>query len=141
MMARDRKIELLSAVPLFSACSQRELRRIGSLATVVDVEEGEVLTKEGSPGSDFFVIAEGKASVTLRKKRLATLKAGDFFGEMALIDTAPRAATVTAESPMRVYVIGGSDFSALLDQIPVVARKMLRAMAQRLREAEKAPTY
>lgn len=139
-MARDSKVELLAAVPLFSACSDRELKRIAALATPLEAPEGDVLTTEGSPGSEFFVIAEGTARVTLRGEELATLGPGDFFGEMALLDQEPRAATVTATGPMTVYVIGASEFGSLLEEAPSVSRKLLRGLAHRPRRAEKAPT-
>jgi CRP/FNR family transcriptional regulator, cyclic AMP receptor protein len=139
-MAKDQKVELLAAVPLFSACSDKELKRIASLATSLEAPEGDALTKEGSPGSEFFVIAEGRAKVTLRGDDVASLGPGDFFGEMSLLDGEPRAATVTAETPMRVFVIGAGEFGALLEEAPSVARRILRGLARRLREAEGAPT-
>lgn len=140
-MARDQKVELLAAVPLFSACSDKELKRIASLATPLEVPGGEALTVEGAPGSEFFVIDEGTAKVTLRGEELASLGPGDFFGEMSLLDGEPRAATVTADTPMRVFVIGAGEFGALLDDSPSVARRLLRGLARRLREAEGAATH
>lgn len=138
MMRRaDQRVVLLGQVQLFSKCSKKELRRVASLATPVEVEEGEVLTREGQPGSELFAIASGSARVTLRGSEIATLLPGDAFGEMALLDGGPRAATVTASTPMSVYVLGPREFSTLLQDVPQIGRKILKALAQRLRQAEK----
>ena len=137
----DHKIELLSSVPLFSACTRKELRHIASLADRVDVEAGHVLTREGELGHEFFAIAEGTAKVSSKGRKLATLGPGDFFGEMSLLDQHPRTATVTAETPMSLYVVGAADFNRLLDDVPFVARKMLKGLAGRLRGATKSLTH
>lgn len=133
--ARDR-IELLRRVGLFSSCSRKELERIAALTTPLDAEQGEVVAREGKPGSELFVIASGTASVTLRGRQLARLYPGDAFGEMALLDRGPRAATVTAETPMLLYVVDPRQFSTLLLDVPVVGRKLLKSLAKRLRRAE-----
>lgn len=133
------KIELLAQVPLFAECSKKELERIASLADQVDVDEGKKLTNEGKPGREFFVVADGWAKVTLRKKKLGTLGRGSFFGEMSLLDNEPRAATVTAETPMTLYVIDPRSFATLLDKTPSVARKVMKGIAGRIRRIEGAP--
>ena len=141
MLFKGNKIELLKGVSLFSACTNKELSRIASLADEVEVPAGAVLTQEGKPGREFFAIVEGTAKVTLRGKKLNTLGPGSFFGEMSLLDQAPRSATVTADSAMKLLVLDARSFSSLLDQAPSVTRKILRAMAQRLRQVERAPTH
>ena len=127
---------MLRQVELFASCSRRDLKRIAALTTPVDAVEGEVLAREGKPGSELFVIGSGTASVTLRGRRLARLYAGDAFGEMALLDVAPRSATVTAETSMRLYVVGPREFNALVADVPAVGRSLLKALAQRLRQVE-----
>jgi CRP-like cAMP-binding protein len=134
------KIKLLKGVRLFSACNDKELGRIASLVDEIKVEPGRVLTEEGKPGGECFIIADGSAAATLRKKKLATLGPGSFFGEMSLLDHGPRAATVTATTPMHLLVLDPRSFTALLDDVPSVARKILRVLAERLRAVEKAPT-
>jgi CRP/FNR family cyclic AMP-dependent transcriptional regulator len=133
------RVQLLRNVNLFSACSAKELGRIAALADVVDVEEGRVLTREGHPGGEFFVISDGEASAKVGRKKVATLQAGDFFGEMSLLDRGPRSATVTAETPMRLLVVDPRSFASLVDEVPSVACKIMRALAERLRNSEKAP--
>jgi CRP/FNR family transcriptional regulator, cyclic AMP receptor protein len=134
----DHPSALLAQIPLFSALDQAQLARVASLARTADVPKGELLTREGEPGDDFFVIEKGKARVTLEGKKLAVLGPGEFFGEMALLDQGPRSATVTASSAMRLYVFGAEGFGQLLDGAPDVGKKILRGVAERLRAAQVA---
>jgi CRP-like cAMP-binding protein len=138
---RDEKLELLSKVSLFSMCTKKELQLIGQLTDQIEAAAGETLTAEGTPGREFYVIAEGKARVTLGGKELATLGTGDFFGEMAILDQGPRSATVTAETPMRLYLVDNQPFWTMVGQAPSVARSVMRALAERLRKAEGGPSY
>jgi CRP/FNR family transcriptional regulator, cyclic AMP receptor protein len=141
-MARKRgKIDVLQNVWLFSACTSKELGRIASLVDEAEVPKGATLTKEGAVGKEFFAVADGNATAKLRGKKIASYGPGDFFGEMALIDQGPRSATITADSPMKLYVLDSRSFSTLIDRHPAVARKILRGLAGRLRKAEKAPTH
>ena len=136
---RTNKTQLLKNVSLFSACSTKELARIAALADEADVEAGRVLTREGTPGGEFFIIAEGKATASLRKKKLASFGPGSFFGEMSLLDHGPRSATVTADTDMHLLVVDPRSFASLIDDVPSVARKIMRTLAERLRNSEKAP--
>ena len=135
-------MELLRGVSLFSACSKRELSRIASLADQIDVPKGKVLTREGEPGSEFFVVIEGQATVIVGKRgRIAPLGPGASFGEMSLLDQGPRTATVEAQTDMQLLVLDARSFSSLLADVPSVARKVLAAMAGRLRVAETETTH
>ncbi|MGH7338440.1 MAG: Crp/Fnr family transcriptional regulator, partial [Myxococcota bacterium] len=109
--------------------------------TEVHAPHGEVLVREGDPGREFFLIASGSATVTSGGRKRATLVQGGFFGEMSLIDAGPRTATVTAASPMVLYVLDAREFAALLEESPTVMRKVLRSLAGRLRAAEKGHTH
>jgi CRP/FNR family cyclic AMP-dependent transcriptional regulator len=136
--SKNAKIDLLRGVALFSTCSNRELARIASLADEVDVPAGKVLTREGEPGREFFVVVDGRARATLGSRtRVDPLGPGSSFGEMSLLDQGPRSATVEAETDMRLLVLDSRSFSALISEVPSVARKVLRVMAERLRVAER----
>lgn len=139
--ARDPKVERLSQIQLFSACSKRDLSRIAAMAEEIQAPAGRVLMRQGDPGREAFVIADGRAKATIRGKRSAKLGPGECFGEMALLHSAPRSATVTAESDMRLFVLGSRQFSALIEEVPVVGRRVLAAVAERLREAERAQPH
>ena len=134
--SKDAKVELLRNVPLFSECSTRDLRRIAGLVDEIDVPDRGVLIRQGEPGRECFVIAEGKAKATVRGSGSASLGPGDVVGEMSLLDQAPRAATVTAWTDMHLLVLTSRNFSALIDEFPPVARRIMVALAGRVREAE-----
>ena len=131
-LGRDEKVELIRRVPLFSHCSRRELAEIASIADELDFDEGRKLIAEGDRGREFFVLLEGTAKVTKKRKKLNTLEAGDFFGEIALVSREPRTATVTTTSPARALVITDRAFRALLDRVPEIQVKVLEALATRL---------
>jgi CRP/FNR family transcriptional regulator, cyclic AMP receptor protein len=124
----------LAKVPLFSACSKKELQLIARRAERVKVPAGKVLVREGAAGAEFFVILDGTADVTRHGQRVATLGPGDSFGELALLDRSPRNATVTAKTEMDVAVLGQREFAAMIDEVPGFAHKLLTGIAHRLRE-------
>jgi CRP/FNR family cyclic AMP-dependent transcriptional regulator len=133
---RDAFLDHLSKVPLFSALSKRDLQLVARAAEDVKVDAGKVLVTEGSAGTEFFVIVDGKARVTRRGRKVAELGPGQFFGELALLDRAPRNATVVAETPMELLVLGQREFAALIDEVPGLAHKLLAGLARRLRESD-----
>ncbi len=136
-MARDPKIKRLSEVQLFSTCNRRELAQIAALTVEVDIPAGRVLMRQGEPAHECFVIESGTARASIRGRKSSKLGPGECFGEMALIDSAPRSATVTAETDMSVLVLSSREFSTLIDDVPSVARKVLAVVAERLRAAER----
>lgn len=124
-------MDQLSAVPLFAACPRRDLRAIAMLGTELEMTAGGVLTTEGEPGSEFFLVRAGTARCVRNGRRVATFGPGDFFGETALLTNTPRTATVTAISDMTVIAFDRREFSSLLDSSPQIARKLLKAFAER----------
>ncbi|MCU1451406.1 MAG: cyclic nucleotide-binding protein [Acidimicrobiales bacterium] len=130
----------LAEVPLFRACSKQDLRRIARVADADKVIPGEILVKEEQQGRELYVIVSGHASVRRRGRRVATLGPGDFFGELAVLHPAPRTATVTADDAMEILIVGSRELTALLADVPLLARKLLIGMAQRLQEADSLST-
>jgi CRP-like cAMP-binding protein len=133
---KDKKVELLSGVPLFSGCSKKELRQIAGIADEIDFRPGKVLTRQGAPGREFFVLLEGTVDIVRDGKQINELGAGEFFGELALISNIPRTATVTAKSPVRALVVVDRDFRRLLKDDVGVAVKVLGTMAERMPPAD-----
>jgi len=126
----------LKSIWLFSGCSGTELRKIRSSLDAVSVPAGKVLVDEGHIGQEFFIIVNGRAAVTRNGRKVATLGEGGHFGELALLDRRPRSASVVSETDMDVLVMSQRQFNGLLELVPTIARKMLSAMATRLREAD-----
>jgi CRP/FNR family transcriptional regulator, cyclic AMP receptor protein len=135
-VAADPKTEALSQVDLFSRCTKKELKSIAALCTAVNVGEGVVLTTEGGPGRECFVVAEGHATVTVGGRPLAEVGPSDLVGEMSLLDGGRRSATVTARSPMALYAMTPGEFRIVLRDNPDVSAKIMAVLARRLREAE-----
>jgi CRP/FNR family cyclic AMP-dependent transcriptional regulator len=134
-------IKHFQAVPLFSSVSANGLRSIIHAATEVDVPAGKVLVREGENGREMYVILRGTADVTKGGRKLRELIPGDFFGEMAFLAPAPRTATVTARSDVRVMVLDARAMGAVVEREPVVARRLLQAMAERIRSTERSATH
>lgn len=141
-MARDPKLNQLSKVRLFSACTNKELTLIGRASDEISVPAGKEVVTEGKVGHEFFLILDGTAAVKRKGRKVATLKAGDYFGEMALLDRGVRTATIVTETPSTLLVLGQREFSGILEEVPGLAHKLLTIMAGRLREAdEKASSH
>ena len=135
-MARDAYLEHLAKVRLFSSCSDRDLQKIAKASDEVSIDAGRVLVEQGTTGRECYVILEGSASVERNGVKVTTLGPGDPFGELALLDGGPRTATVTAETPMRVLVLGQREFAGVLDEVPGLAHKVMASLARRIRELD-----
>ena len=135
---KDRQ-RLLGQVPLFSACTDKELDRLARHAELVDFPAGQTLMTEGETGHEFFVIVDGEVGVTAGGDTLAKLGAGAYVGELALLDPGPRTATVTALRDTSAVLLASREFYAAVDESPVLARKLLTGMAKRLREKASQP--
>jgi CRP/FNR family transcriptional regulator, cyclic AMP receptor protein len=123
-------------VPLFQNVSHKGLRAIVSAATEVDVPAGEVLVRQGDHGRELYVILRGAAEVFVGRRKVSELTPGDFFGEMALLSPGPRSATVTARTDMRVMVLDSRALDVIMDRERTLSRRLLEAMARRVRASE-----
>jgi CRP-like cAMP-binding protein len=135
MLARVRsatKVDLIARVPLFADLSKSELGKVASIADEIDLPVDKVLMREGERGREFFVLLEGEAEVTRKGKKLATRRSGEFFGEIALVSSLPRTATVRTREASRALVIRDVEFRALLKRAPTIALKVLQALGDRL---------
>jgi CRP-like cAMP-binding protein len=135
-MARDTKLDQLANVRLFSNLTKKELAAVGRASDELEVDAGRILVREGATGHEFFLILDGEAVVKRAGRKIASLGPGQYFGELALLDRAPRNASVIADTPMRLLVLAQREFNDLLENVPVLAMKMLRIMAARLRDAD-----
>jgi CRP/FNR family transcriptional regulator, cyclic AMP receptor protein len=137
-MSKKDVLAMLSGVRLFEGLSKRELEAIHQASKTTEFPPGKPIVEEGATGLGFHLILEGEAVVTVGGRKRATLRAGDYFGEMSLIDGGPRSATVRAETPVRTLGLTSWAFLPLLDDHPSIARKLLTEMSKRLRGLEKS---
>src|SRR5262245_59069693 len=132
-MGRD-WVAVLKELSLFEGMSSRHLRRIPARAKRYG--PGESIVRAGDPGNAFYVVLDGTVRVDPPNGASVTLKAGDSFGEMSLLDGAPRSADITAAGEVTVMVIGRAAFMKLLRSEPQMAAALLRTLAGRLRVAQ-----
>jgi CRP/FNR family transcriptional regulator, cyclic AMP receptor protein len=128
--------ELIRQVPLFSDLDKKDVQGLASTMKERVFDSGDTIANEGSTGIGFFIIDQGEATVTVHGKEVGTLKHGDYFGEVALIDDGARTATITAKTPLKAYGITSWEFRPLVENNAGLAWKMLQVMAKRLRDAE-----
>ena len=136
-MARQGSIdEQLAAVPLFEGLSKKQLSQISSLMTPLDIAAGRVLAHQGESGREFMILLEGEIEVAREGKVIAVRGAGDYVGEIALLDERPRTATLTARTDIVVEVLNRAEFSSLLAEAPELSRQIRATMARRLAELD-----
>jgi CRP/FNR family cyclic AMP-dependent transcriptional regulator len=126
--------EVLRSIPLFQGMTDRAIDAIAGLAEDASFPTGAELTREGEPGESFIVIVDGRASVEIGGRRVRELAAGDYLGEISLIDGRPRTATVTALEPITALLVPRAGFERLMDDYPSVRLDVLNALTSRLRE-------
>ena len=134
----DPRIAALARIPLFARATKKELEFIAREMDEVEVPAGRVLTRQGKPGDTFYVIRDGEAEVQVDGKARRILKAGDFFGEISMIDRGLATATVTTRSKARMFVMSHSQFRDAIKASDPLMVKVLMAMGERLREDVKA---
>ncbi len=135
-MASDEKLEKLRRVPLFAGFGRRELERLGMLTDEVDLPAGRVLMRQADRGEELFVLMRGAARVERDGRDQAALGAGDFCGEISLVDGGPRTASVSLTEDSSLLVVGRRQFQQLLEEFPDVRLQVLEVLAQRVRSAE-----
>lgn len=138
MANRGVYVEHLRRVALFAELSKKELERVASAGSEIEVAAGKVLMEQGRNGADAFVVLRGSFVVRRNGRKLAELTAGDIAGELALLDDGPRSATVECAADGSVLVISRGEFRAVLDDIPKLSHKLLAAMAGRIRNVDRS---
>ena len=127
--------ERLEHVPLFARCTKGDLKIVARHVERLDVTEGRVLCRTDDAGDALFVMLQGTAVVERDGHRVAELHAGDYFGELSLLDPGPRSATVTTTSEAELAMLGVRMFRVLLRDVPTISAKLLADLASRLRDA------
>ncbi len=132
LFGSDAKVDALKKAPLFEGLSRKELEDLARLADDLEVPAGKVLTRQGDTGREFFVLMDGQVEVVRDGEVLNTSGPGDFIGEISILEDMPRTATVTAKTPVRLFVLTAQSFRSFVEQQPDVENKVLRTLARRL---------
>jgi CRP-like cAMP-binding protein len=125
---------VLRGMSFFEGFDDTELDRVAALADEVDADAGAVLTEQGKPGRECFIIQRGTANVYVGGEHINTLGPGTIVGEMALISNRPRSATVVAETPMTLLSLDTEHFRTLLEEMPKAGRAVMSLLDERLRQ-------
>ena len=129
-------LELLQRVPIFADFDRGDLQRLARSFKERTFEAGKTVAAEGKSGAGFFVIESGEASVSVRGEERAKIGAGDYFGEIALIDDGARSATITADTDLHCFGLTSWEFRPLVESNASIAWKLLETLAKRLRAAQ-----
>jgi CRP-like cAMP-binding protein len=129
-------LPVLARVPLFASLSKRHLRHVADLAELKRYQHGTQIVRAGAQGNSFFVILDGSAEVITPAGHRHTLKAGDYFGELALLDGAPRAATVQASSSLATAKISRTAFQQLLKEEPAIGVGLAQGLVAIVRDMQ-----
>lgn len=124
--------EMLAKVPLFEGLTKKELGEVSSLSTRMKLSAGRQLTQQGARGQEFIIVLDGSVDVLIDGVVVASPAAGQFYGEVALLDDRPRMATVIARTDVTVDIIGRREFADLLEQQPQIAARLQQAMDDHL---------
>lgn len=128
--------EFLARVPIFANCTPSEIDAIVAVAQESAFQAGQIIVTQGTPGQAFYLILSGRVEIIRDGQSLGAFGPGDFFGEMSLLDQAPRSATIKALEPTLCMMLSSWDFKALLEQHPSIAVKLLEILSRRLRVAD-----
>src|SRR5437899_7148642 len=107
--------DVLRSVPLFEGMTDASIEAIGRITRPIQYQPGDVLVREGDPGDSFIILLSGRAAVDQAGQRIREMSAGEFLGEISLIDHGPRTATVTAVEPIEALTVRAEDFGRLMD--------------------------
>jgi len=128
--------DFLSRVPVFANCTPDEISAICAVAQESGFQPGQIIVTQGTPGQAFYLILEGQVEIIRDGQPLGTFGPGDFFGEMSLLDQAPRSATIKALEATNCLMLSSWDFKAVLESHPSIAIKLLEVLSRRLRVAD-----
>lgn len=131
--------EQLASVPLLAGLDPRARRRLAEIGKRRTYSADEAIVREGTTGTALYILLSGRARVEQDGKQLGELSAGDFFGELALIEEHPRSATVTATAESDCLLFPAWEFTALLEEHPEVAVPIMRVLIHRLHRSEHHP--
>lgn len=129
----------LATVPLLAGVPEKARRRLADIGKVLEFAPGQSIVREGEGAIAFYIVLSGRARVEQGGSVIGEVRAGDFFGELALIEEHARTATIVAEEPTTVIGFTSWEFHALLDEHPQVAVPMMHELIRRMHRREHHP--
>jgi CRP-like cAMP-binding protein len=137
MITTVEKVLFLKSVDLFRALAGEELAQIAEIAEEQPFAAGEQVFAEGEPGDALYLVVEGAVKVHRGQRQLAHLGVRDVFGEMAVLDSEPRSASVTAVKDAVLLKIARDDFRDILQERPEIGMGIVKVLSRRLRDASR----
>ena len=137
MITTVEKVLFLKSIDLFRALPSEELAQIAEIAEEVPFGKGDPVFTEGEPGDALYLVVEGTVRVHRGDKQLAEFKERDVFGEMAVLDSEPRSASVTVTEDAVLLKIGRDDFREILSERPEISLGVIKVLSRRLRETNR----
>ena len=137
MASKKQHLDHLRNVPLFSACTKKELEKVAKAVDEISMTAGTLIVDQGQTGREAFVVMDGAVAVKRNGRKIATLGAGDVVGELSVLDHGPRTATAVCETDCKLLVIDQRRFLGVIDDVPSISHKLLAALASRIRELDR----
>jgi cAMP-dependent protein kinase regulator len=137
MPRRPNVADHLTDVRLFETCSARDRQTLAKHIETVEFEPGRTIVSQGDAGNAFSVILDGHAVVRRNGRKVGELQAGDYFGELALLDPSPRNADIVAQSHVTVGRLLVGAFRKMLREVPAMNERLLAGLARRVRDADR----
>jgi CRP-like cAMP-binding protein len=137
MASMKKHLDSLRNVPLFSACTKKELERVARAGDEITMTAGTLIVDQGQTGREAFVVLDGEILIKRNNRKVATLGPGSVVGELSLLDHGPRTATAICETDCTLLVIEQRRFLGVLDAVPSISHKLLGALASRIRDLDR----
>lgn len=137
MASKKFQLESLKNVPLFNACSKKELETVAKAADEITMTKGSLIVDQGQTGREAFVILSGEVTIKRSGRKVATLGAGDVVGELSLLDHGPRSASAICATDCTLLVIDQRRFVSVLNDVPSIAYKLMGVLASRIRQMDR----
>lgn len=134
-------VELLRSVDLFEGLTTKELESVADFCKRAQFRTGENVVTQGDRSARLYIVVDGTADVFVHGAKVDAIGPGDYFGEIAVIDEQPRAATVTATSPVSALSLANFNVKRLVRNVPDIGYKMLRKACERIRALESEPIF
>jgi CRP/FNR family cyclic AMP-dependent transcriptional regulator len=140
MASMKAQLSSLKNVPLFSACSKKDLEKVAKAADEITMPAGSIVVDQGDMGREAYVILKGEVTIKRNNRKIATLGDGDVVGELSLLDHGPRTASVVCATDCTLLVIDQRRFINVLDEVPSIAHKLMGSLASRIRIMDRTYT-